>query len=84
MPARPALGGMALRSRFRMKDSSPNIHPTAVVDDGAEIGEGTSVWHFTHICSGAVVGRHCSLGQNVLVADKAVIGNGVKVQNTEA
>jgi len=67
-----------------MKDSSPNIHPTAVVDDGAEIGEGTSVWHFTHICSGAVVGRHCSLGQNVLVADKAVIGNGVKVQNNVA
>ncbi len=84
MPAKPVLGVMALRSRSRMKDSAPSIHPTAVVDDGADIGEGTSVWHFTHVCSGAVVGRHCSLGQNVLVADKAVIGNGVKVQNNVA
>ena len=60
------------------------IHPTAVVDPGARLGEGTSVWHFTHVCSGAVIGTNCSLGQNVLVADKAVLGNGVKVQNNVA
>ena len=60
------------------------IHPTAVVDSGAEVGNGTAVWHYTHICSGAVVGGSCSLGQNVLVADNAVIGNYVKVQNNVA
>ena len=60
------------------------IHPTAVVDPGARLGEGTSVWHFTHVCSGAVIGTNCSLGQNVLVADKAVLGNGVKIQNNVA
>jgi len=60
------------------------IHPTALVDDGAKIGKGTSVWHFAHICSGAVIGENCSLGQNVLVADNAVLGNGVKVQNNVA
>ena len=60
------------------------IHPTAVVDSGAEVGNDTSVWHYTHICSGAVVGGNCSLGQNVLVADNAVIGNHVKVQNNVA
>lgn len=64
--------------------SNPKIHPTSVVDAGAKVGEGTSVWHFAHICSGAVIGENCSLGQNVLVADKAVLGNGVKVQNNVA
>ena len=62
----------------------PKIHASAVVDSGAEVGNGTAVWHYTHICSGAVVGSHCSLGQNVLVADNAVIGNYVKVQNNVA
>ena len=64
--------------------SSVKIHPSAVVDEGAVIGEGTSVWHFAHVCSGAVIGKNCSLGQNVLVADNAVLGNGVKVQNNVA
>lgn len=64
--------------------SEPKIHPTALVDSGAEVGNGTAVWHYTHICSGAVVGGNCSLGQNVLVADNAIIGNGVKVQNNVA
>ena len=54
------------------------IHPTAVVDAGAKIGEGTSVWHYSHICSGAIVGKSCSLAQNVLVADNAIIGNVLK------
>jgi len=64
--------------------TEPKIHPTAVVDSGAKLGNDTAVWHYTHICSGAIVGSHCSLGQNVLVADNAVIGNCVKVQNNVA
>lgn len=57
------------------------VHPTAVVDDGASIGDGTKVWHFCHVQSGARIGEGCSLGQNVNVADGVVIGNGVKIQN---
>ena len=64
--------------------TEPKVHATAVVDSGAEVGNGTAVWHFSHICSGAVVGDNCSLGQNVLVADNAIIGNNVKVQNNVA
>ena len=60
------------------------IHPSSVVDDGAIIGEGTAIWHFSHICSGAVIGKNCSIGQNVLVADNAILGNGVKIQNNVA
>ena len=54
---------------------------TAIVDDGAQIGEGTRIWHWVHVCSGAVVGSNCSLGQNVFVGNKVVIGNNVKIQN---
>jgi UDP-2-acetamido-3-amino-2,3-dideoxy-glucuronate N-acetyltransferase len=60
------------------------VHPSAVIDEGAVIGEDTSIWHFAHVCSGAVIGKNCSLGQNILVADNAVLGNGVKVQNNVA
>ena len=63
---------------------SVKIHSSAVVDKGAEIGEGSSVWHFSHICRGAVIGCNCSIGQNVLVADNAILGNGVKIQNNVA
>lgn len=56
-------------------------HESSYVDDGAEIGEGTKIWHFCHIMSGAKIGSNCSLGQNVNVGGKAVIGNGVKIQN---
>ena len=56
-------------------------HSTAVVDDGAVIGEGTKIWHFCHIAAGAKIGRRCGLGQNVFVADGVVIGDNVKVQN---
>ena len=63
---------------------SLKIHPSSVVDDGATIGDGTAIWHFSHICSGAVIGKNCSIGQNVLVSDKAVLGNGVKIQNNVA
>lgn len=57
------------------------IHPTAIVDAGASIGEGTRVWHWVHICAGAKIGSDCSLGQNVFVGNKVIIGNNVKIQN---
>ncbi len=57
------------------------IHPSAIVDDGAQLGDGTQVWHFAHVCSGARIGQHCSLGQGVFVANDVSIGNHVKVQN---
>ena len=56
-------------------------HPSAVVDDGAVIGEGTKIWHFSHVSAGASIGRRCVLGQNVFVADGVAVGDGVKVQN---
>jgi UDP-2-acetamido-3-amino-2,3-dideoxy-glucuronate N-acetyltransferase len=56
-------------------------HETACVDDPGVIGEGTKIWHFSHIAKGAVVGSRCSLGQNVYVGPGAVIGAGVKIQN---
>lgn len=58
-----------------------SIHPSAIVDDGAEIGDGSRVWHFVHVCSGARIGRSVSLGQNVFVGNKVVIGDRCKVQN---
>ena len=57
------------------------VHPTAIVDEGAQIGEGTQVWHWVHVCGGAKIGERCSLGQNVFVGNKVVIGNNVKIQN---
>jgi UDP-2-acetamido-3-amino-2,3-dideoxy-glucuronate N-acetyltransferase len=57
------------------------IHPTAIVDEGAKIGEGSRVWHWVHICGGAKIGRDCSFGQNVFVGNRVVIGNNCKVQN---
>ncbi|WP_284700236.1 acyltransferase [Leeia speluncae] len=57
------------------------IHPTAIVDDGAQIGDGTAVWHWVHVCADAKIGERCSFGQNVFVGNDVVIGNNVKVQN---
>lgn len=56
-------------------------HESAYIDEGAQIGAGTRIWHFCHIMPGAVIGRNCSLGQNVFVANRVVIGDGVKIQN---
>ncbi|WP_345249913.1 acyltransferase [Pigmentiphaga soli] len=56
-------------------------HPTAIVDEGAIIGKDSRIWHFVHVCSGARIGRRVSLGQNVFVAGRAVIGDGCKIQN---
>lgn len=57
------------------------IHPTAIVDPGAQIGEGSRVWHWVHICGGAIIGQNVSLGQNVFVGNKVVIGDNCKIQN---
>lgn len=56
-------------------------HETAVIDDGAQIGSGTRIWHFSHVSPGSIIGERCSLGQNVFVATNVRIGNGVKIQN---
>jgi UDP-2-acetamido-3-amino-2,3-dideoxy-glucuronate N-acetyltransferase len=57
------------------------VHPSVIVDDGAILGAGTRVWHFSHVCAGARIGAGCSLGQNVFVGNDVVIGNRVKIQN---
>jgi UDP-2-acetamido-3-amino-2,3-dideoxy-glucuronate N-acetyltransferase len=56
-------------------------HETAFIDEGAEIGEGTKIWHFSHICKGAKIGKNCNIGQNVFIAGGAVLGDNCKVQN---
>ncbi|MBS1486810.1 MAG: N-acetyltransferase [Bacteroidetes bacterium] len=64
-----------------MAEKKYSAHPTAVIDEGCEIGEGTTIWHFTHIMSGCKIGERCNLGQNVVVLPQVVLGNNVKVQN---
>jgi UDP-2-acetamido-3-amino-2,3-dideoxy-glucuronate N-acetyltransferase len=59
-------------------------HPTAIIDAGAKIGDGTKIWHFAHISPGAVIGERCIFGQNTMVADGVTIGSNVKVQNNVA
>lgn len=60
---------------------TPFVHPSAVVDDGAVLGAGTKVWHFVHVCAGAVIGARCVLGHAVYVGPGVRIGDGVRVQN---
>ena len=57
------------------------VHPTAIVDEGAQIGEGSRVWHWVHVCGGARIGKGVSLGQNVFVGNQVVIGDRCKIQN---
>jgi UDP-2-acetamido-3-amino-2,3-dideoxy-glucuronate N-acetyltransferase len=64
-----------------MSDMDYYKHPSAIVDEGAEIGEGSRIWHFVHVCAGARIGKNVSLGQNVFVGNKAVIGDHCKIQN---
>ncbi|ARU04184.1 N-acetyltransferase [Comamonas serinivorans] len=64
-----------------MNTSSAHIHPTAIVDEGAQLGVGTRIWHWVHVCGGARIGERCSLGQGVFVGNDVVLGHGVKVQN---
>lgn len=57
------------------------IHPSAIVDEGAEIGDGSRVWHFVHVCGGAKIGQNVSMGQNVFVGNKVTIADNCKIQN---
>ncbi|MBL4844275.1 MAG: N-acetyltransferase [Planctomycetes bacterium] len=57
------------------------VHESAFLDEGAEVGAGTKIWHFSHVMGGAKIGAGCSLGQNVFVANRVTIGDGVKIQN---
>lgn len=56
-------------------------HPSAVIDEGCAIGEGTRIWHFSHIMPGCVIGKNCNIGQNVVISPEVVLGNNVKIQN---
>ena len=58
-----------------------SAHPSAVIDENCEIGEGTKIWHFSHIMSGSKIGKQCNIGQNVVVSPQVVLGDHVKVQN---
>ena len=60
---------------------SYQVHPSAIVDEGAQIGEGSRVWHFAHVCGGARIGKGVSMGQNVFIGNKVVIGDRCKIQN---
>lgn len=64
-----------------MKEQAYYAHPTAVIDEGCEIGAGTKIWHFSHIMSNCKIGINCNLGQNVVVSPDVILGNNVKVQN---
>ena len=59
----------------------PYIHPTAVIDAGAQVGAGTRIWHFCHLMPRAIVGENCNIGQNVFIDNDVVVGRGVKIQN---
>jgi UDP-2-acetamido-3-amino-2,3-dideoxy-glucuronate N-acetyltransferase len=82
------LAQQSLETRTATKAAAPAsepkdyfAHPTAIVDDGAAIGKGSKIWHFSHVSAGAKIGERCNLGQNVYVAKGVVIGNNVKIQN---
>ncbi len=65
-----------------MSDDKPYfVHPSAIVDDGCSISNGTKIWHFSHIMPGCVIGENCNIGQNVVISPEVVLGKNVKVQN---
>jgi UDP-2-acetamido-3-amino-2,3-dideoxy-glucuronate N-acetyltransferase len=64
-----------------MESKNYFAHPTAIIDEGCDIGEGTKIWHFSHVMPGCKLGKNCNLGQNVVVSPGVVLGNNVKVQN---
>ena len=73
---------MARAWRFHWSiEMAVTVHPTAIVDDGAVIGDGSRVWHWVHISGGARIGARCSFGQNVFVGTRGVIGDNCKIQN---
>ncbi|MGS2738807.1 acyltransferase [Sinomicrobium sp. M5D2P17] len=64
-----------------MKEREFFAHKTAIIDEGCSIGDGTKIWHFSHIMTGCVIGEKCNIGQNVVVSPQAILGKNVKVQN---
>jgi UDP-2-acetamido-3-amino-2,3-dideoxy-glucuronate N-acetyltransferase len=64
-----------------MMNNSYYVHPTAIVDEGCEIGTGTKIWHFSHVMPGCKLGENCNIGQNVVISPEVVLGKNVKVQN---
>lgn len=66
-----------------MASSTPlySAHETAVIDEGCQIGEGTKIWHFSHIMPGCIIGKRCNIGQNVVISPEVVLGENVKIQN---
>lgn len=66
-----------------MEKNNPSyyIHPSSYVDDNVTIGEGSKIWHFCHVQSGANIGKNCSLGQNVNISNNVIVGDGCKIQN---
>lgn len=72
---------MRLPAAYISSSNDYYAHPTAVIDEGAEIGTGTKIWHFSHILSGSRIGARCSIGQNVAIGSDVAVGNGCKIQN---
>ena len=64
-----------------MEEKKYFVHTSAIVDDGCNIGEGTKIWHFSHIMPGCTIGERCNIGQNVVVSSDVVLGSNVKIQN---
>jgi UDP-2-acetamido-3-amino-2,3-dideoxy-glucuronate N-acetyltransferase len=65
-----------------MKDAQSFFaHPTAIIDEGCNIGDGTKIWHFSHVMPGCTLGENCNIGQNVVISPEVVLGNNVKIQN---
>lgn len=64
-----------------MDDTNYFVHPSSYIDDNVSVGDGTKIWHFCHVQTGASIGRNCTLGQNVYVGNNVKIGNGVRIQN---
>lgn len=74
---------LSFLTNLNLSQSNMNYfaHPTAIIDDGAKIGQGTKIWHWVHVSSTATIGENCVLGQNVFIGSQVVIGNQVKIQN---
>ena len=73
--------GSKIIIKKEIKSKTYFAHETAIIDDGTDIGEGTKIWHYSHICKGAKIGKNCNIGQNVFIAGGAIIGDNCKVQN---
>ena len=74
-------GGKSVSLEMPLAESRAYVHPSSIVSGATEVGDGTSIWHFSHVMPGATIGRDCVLGQNVFVGARARIGDGVKIQN---